>query len=68
MIAPARKLTEMPVMALIDSDSYRIEGYFEETKIPHIRTGASAEIYHHGWVACAARNGFKHSKRHHGPG
>jgi hypothetical protein len=68
MIAPARKLTEMPVMALIDSDSYRIEGYFEETKIPHNRTGASAEIYHHGWVACAARNGFKHSKRHHGPG
>ena len=34
-----------PVMALIDSDSYRVEGYFEETKIPHIRPGASAEIY-----------------------
>ena len=34
-----------PVMALIDSDSYRIEAYFEETKIPHIRAGASAEIY-----------------------
>jgi multidrug resistance efflux pump len=33
------------VMALIDSDSYRVEGYFEETKIPHIRPGASAEIY-----------------------
>src|SRR5262249_21478958 len=25
-----------PVMALIDSDSYRVEAYFEETKIPHI--------------------------------
>jgi multidrug resistance efflux pump len=34
-----------PVMALIDSDSYRIEAYFEETKIPHIKTGASAEIH-----------------------
>ena len=34
-----------PVMALIDSDSYRVEAYFEETKIPHIKPGASAEIY-----------------------
>jgi multidrug resistance efflux pump len=33
------------VMALIDSDSYRVEAYFEETKIPHIIPGASAEIY-----------------------
>jgi multidrug resistance efflux pump len=33
------------VMALIDSDSYRVEAYFEETKIPHIKPGASAEIY-----------------------
>ena len=34
-----------PVMALIDSDSYRVEAYFEETKIPHIKSGASAEIH-----------------------
>ena len=34
-----------PVMALIDSDSYRVGAYFEETKIPNIRPGASAEIY-----------------------
>ena len=34
-----------PVMALIDSDSYRVEAYFEETKIPHVRPGANAEIY-----------------------
>jgi multidrug resistance efflux pump len=33
------------VIALIDSDSYRAEAYFEETKIPHIRPGASVEIY-----------------------
>jgi multidrug resistance efflux pump len=33
-----------PVMALIDSDSYRVDAYFEETKIPHIRVGDAAEI------------------------
>jgi len=32
-------------MALIDSDSYRVEGYFEETKIPLIRVGEQATIY-----------------------
>src|SRR5262245_63170303 len=34
-----------PVMALIDSDSYRVEAYFEETKIPHIKPDAIAEIH-----------------------
>ena len=33
------------VMALIDSDSYRITGYFEETKMPVIKPGEKAEIY-----------------------
>ena len=33
-----------PVMALIDSDSYRVDAYFEETKIPRIKAGAPAEI------------------------
>src|SRR5215470_7383339 len=33
------------VMALIDSDSYRVEAYFEETKIPHIKPDAVAEIH-----------------------
>jgi multidrug resistance efflux pump len=33
-----------PVMALIDSDSYRVEAYFEETKLPHIKSGAIAEV------------------------
>ena len=32
-------------MALLDSDSYRVEAYFEETKIPHVKLGATAEIY-----------------------
>ena len=33
------------VMALIDSDSYRVTAYFEETKIPAVKRGELAEIY-----------------------
>lgn len=33
------------MMAVIDSDSYRIEGYFEETKMPLIRVGEHADIH-----------------------
>src|SRR4051812_45996071 len=33
------------VLALIDNDSYRVEAYFEETKIPHVKSGAIAEIH-----------------------
>jgi len=33
------------VMALIDSDSYRVEGYFEETKIPVIKPGDPVVIH-----------------------
>jgi multidrug resistance efflux pump len=33
------------LMALIDSDSYRVTGYFEETKMPAIKVGEQAEIY-----------------------
>jgi multidrug resistance efflux pump len=33
------------VMALIDSDSYRVVGYFEETKIPLVKPGEQVEIY-----------------------
>jgi multidrug resistance efflux pump len=35
----------IPVMALIDSDSYRITGFFEETKMPAIKPGVKAAIY-----------------------
>ena len=35
----------VPVMALIDSDSYRITGFFEETKMPAIKPGEKAAIY-----------------------
>lgn len=31
-------------MALVDSDSLRIEGYFEETKLPRIRIGAPVTV------------------------
>jgi multidrug resistance efflux pump len=33
------------VMALIDSDSYRVTGYFEETKIPRLKPSEKVEIY-----------------------
>jgi multidrug resistance efflux pump len=33
------------VMALIDSDSYRVTGYFEETKIPAVKQSGQADIY-----------------------
>jgi multidrug resistance efflux pump len=32
------------VMALIDSDSYYVEGYFEETKLPAIRIGDAVVV------------------------
>src|SRR5260370_37761741 len=45
-LAPGTFATQgKPVMALSDSDSYRVWAYFEETKIPHIKPGASAESY-----------------------
>ena len=33
-----------PVLALIDSDSYRVDAYFEETKIPQIKVGLPVGI------------------------
>jgi RND family efflux transporter MFP subunit len=33
-----------PALALIDTDSLRVEGYFEETKLPRIRIGAPAIV------------------------
>jgi multidrug resistance efflux pump len=33
------------IMALIDSDSYRVTGYFEETKIPAVPPGKKVDVY-----------------------
>ncbi|MBV8186513.1 MAG: efflux RND transporter periplasmic adaptor subunit [Alphaproteobacteria bacterium] len=33
------------LLALIDSDSYRVEGYFEETKMPGVALGSPVEIH-----------------------
>ena len=33
-----------PVAALVDSDSFYVEGYFEETKLPRIHPGDSATV------------------------
>ena len=32
------------IMALVDTDTMRVEGYFEETKLPRIEVGAKASI------------------------
>ncbi|HUN39438.1 MAG TPA: HlyD family secretion protein [Acetobacteraceae bacterium] len=34
-----------PLFALIDSDSYYVDGYFEETKLPRIKVGDPARVY-----------------------
>jgi|tagenome__1003787_1003787.scaffolds.fasta_scaffold20509579_1 multidrug resistance efflux pump len=34
-----------PLFALIDSDSFHIDGYFEETKLPRIKVGDPANVY-----------------------
>ena len=34
-----------PLFALIDSDSFYVDGYFEETKLPRIKIGDPARIY-----------------------
>ena len=33
-----------PALALIDSDSYRVDAYFEETKIPQVKAGSPVKI------------------------
>src|ERR1700750_1123062 len=34
-----------PLFALIDSDSFHVDGYFEETKLPRIAVGDPARVY-----------------------
>ena len=34
-----------PLFALIDSDSFHVDGYFEETKLPRIKVGDPARVY-----------------------
>ncbi|WP_110352909.1 HlyD family secretion protein [Methylobacterium sp. B4] len=38
-------------LQVIDTDSFWIDGYFEETKMPHIRAGAPAEVALMGYDA-----------------
>lgn len=40
--------TGHPVLALVDSHSYYVEGYFEETKLPRVHLGARAKIIRMG--------------------
>ncbi len=43
-----------PVIALVDTDSLHVDGYFEETKLPRIRVGDAAQVQLMGdnrWLA-----------------
>lgn len=40
----AYAIAGQPVMAIVDSDSFYIAGYFEETKLSHVREGSHATI------------------------
>ncbi|WP_122769741.1 HlyD family efflux transporter periplasmic adaptor subunit, partial [Pseudomonas viridiflava] len=33
-----------PVLSVVDSESFHIDGYFEETKLQHIRVGQAVDI------------------------
>ncbi len=57
-----------PVMALIDSDSYRVEAIFRGNQDPAHQTRRHRRDLPHERIPCAARNRRKHGKRHHGPG
>jgi multidrug resistance efflux pump len=47
----------IPVMALIDSDSYRITGFFEETKMPAIKPGEKAAVSRGNFVFAGRSKG-----------
>ena len=38
-------VTGHPLMALVDNQSFRVDGYFEETKLRHIRVGDAVSVY-----------------------
>ena len=56
------------VMALLDSDTLHVQGYFEETKLPRIHLGDSVERAADGQRPCAARKGGKRCGRYRGSG
>ena len=55
------------VMAVIDGDSYRVAGYFEETKIPSLKLGQTRVGHADERAARARGTGRKHQPRHHRP-
>ena len=55
------------VMALIDGDTLRVEGYFEETKLPRIHVGDRASIRLMGEARHADGPGRELRGRHRGP-
>ena len=55
-------------LALVNTDSLHVDGYFEETKLPQIRTGDAALIHVMGLPAVLQRPCGEHRSRHRGSG
>ena len=52
------------VIALVDTDSLHVDGYFEETKLPRIRVGDAAQVQLMGDDRWLAGHVEKHRRRH----
>ncbi len=52
------------VMALIDEDTLRVEGYFEETKLPRIHVNDKATVRLLGEASALSRPRPEHRRRH----
>jgi multidrug resistance efflux pump len=55
-----------PVLALLDTGSFRIDGYFEETRLRGVAPGQSVDIRLMGESAPLRGHG-EHRRRHRGP-
>ncbi len=56
------------VMALVDSDTLHVDGYFEETKLPSIHVGDPVSIHLMGENQDLTGHVERHRRRHRGPG
>ncbi|CAJ0994069.1 hypothetical protein [Sodalis praecaptivus] len=56
--------TGKPVLALVDSGSFYVEGYFEETKLPRIHIGDAVRVIPMGGQRSLYRQGGEYCRRY----
>ena len=67
-LLPGRYVTAgAPIMAIIDSDTFRVEGYFEETKLRNVHVGDRASVRLIGDPRCPDGPCRKYRQRHRRP-